>query len=444
MKKNRKDTSFDELEVLTPEEDLSVGEFAVEEVEVEEEVVAAPVAPEVKVEEVKPVAVAKPVDEKAAAIQSSPFAQFMAEPAAPAPAPAPAPAQNAAAENPFTKPLIINGAVFKPLPNQGPQPIVTPSSHVQLTPIVVPIAMVPFATQNQPVMQYADEDAAPAKKAAAPAPAAEAKPAAAVTEDAVYYEEEPVEYVTDTDEYVDDVVSDSVINPASELSVSTYSAEKEGKKAKKEKGGGRGRAVVMLFASLVLMLPFLLKYAVSGGLFGAAIANKELFAGISLSKMADGFFSSDLIGSFINAFSTKNFDVIFGSIPSLLQLAVFAVAAFTFVFSIVGIIGGFRFKYWISGLTTFVLTFASLVVLLLSSAMTENGFAMDALVSGVLGNIGLVKLFLISLLVFIVSMLVRFKKEKEPKESKVKKEKKSKKAPEIFEPEFPDDIIVEE
>lgn len=55
------------------------------------------------------------------------------------------------------------GRVFSPIINYGPQPhsapvpIATPSSIVQLTPIVSPVSFVPYATQNQALFQYDDE-----------------------------------------------------------------------------------------------------------------------------------------------------------------------------------------------------------------------------------------------------------------------------------------------
>lgn len=55
------------------------------------------------------------------------------------------------------------GRVFSPIMTYGPQPhsapvpIATPSSFVQLTPIVSPVSFVPYATQNQALYQYDDE-----------------------------------------------------------------------------------------------------------------------------------------------------------------------------------------------------------------------------------------------------------------------------------------------
>ena len=44
------------------------------------------------------------------------------------------------------------------LPNAMPVPIPAPHTHVQLAPIVVPIAFVPYSTQNQPLFTFEDEE----------------------------------------------------------------------------------------------------------------------------------------------------------------------------------------------------------------------------------------------------------------------------------------------
>lgn len=43
---------------------------------------------------------------------------------------------------------------FNPLSSNGVRPIATPSDIIQLPPIVQPIAMVPYTTMNQPLLQY--------------------------------------------------------------------------------------------------------------------------------------------------------------------------------------------------------------------------------------------------------------------------------------------------
>lgn len=46
---------------------------------------------------------------------------------------------------------------YAPQPNSAPVPVATPSTIVQLTPIVSPVSFVPYSTQNQALYQF-DED----------------------------------------------------------------------------------------------------------------------------------------------------------------------------------------------------------------------------------------------------------------------------------------------
>lgn len=47
---------------------------------------------------------------------------------------------------------------YAPQPNSAPVPIATPSKIIQLSPIVSPVAFVPYATQNQSLYQYDEEN----------------------------------------------------------------------------------------------------------------------------------------------------------------------------------------------------------------------------------------------------------------------------------------------
>lgn len=46
---------------------------------------------------------------------------------------------------------------YGPMSGGNVTPCAMPSRFIQLTPIVQPIAMVPYSTQNQPLMMYGDE-----------------------------------------------------------------------------------------------------------------------------------------------------------------------------------------------------------------------------------------------------------------------------------------------
>ncbi len=46
---------------------------------------------------------------------------------------------------------------FRVMNNCGPVPIAKPADFIQLTPIVQPIALVPYSTQAQPMATFDDE-----------------------------------------------------------------------------------------------------------------------------------------------------------------------------------------------------------------------------------------------------------------------------------------------
>ncbi len=47
---------------------------------------------------------------------------------------------------------------YKPLPNSSPVAVPVPSQTIQLTPIVTPLSVVPFISQDQPLYQYYEDD----------------------------------------------------------------------------------------------------------------------------------------------------------------------------------------------------------------------------------------------------------------------------------------------
>ena len=46
---------------------------------------------------------------------------------------------------------------FRVINNCGPVPIAKPADFIQLTPVVQPVAMVPYSTQAQPMATFDDE-----------------------------------------------------------------------------------------------------------------------------------------------------------------------------------------------------------------------------------------------------------------------------------------------
>ncbi len=48
--------------------------------------------------------------------------------------------------------------MYGPQPNSSPVPIARPAQIVQVAPVVTPLALVPYATQNQELYQYEKEE----------------------------------------------------------------------------------------------------------------------------------------------------------------------------------------------------------------------------------------------------------------------------------------------
>ena len=46
---------------------------------------------------------------------------------------------------------------FRVMNNCGPVPIAKPADFIQLTPVVQPVAMIPYSTQAQPMATFDDE-----------------------------------------------------------------------------------------------------------------------------------------------------------------------------------------------------------------------------------------------------------------------------------------------
>ncbi|MGI6214160.1 MAG: hypothetical protein ACOYIQ_06420 [Christensenellales bacterium] len=66
-------------------------------------------------------------------------------------------AETVAAVAPEIKAPVRPSVSFRVMNNCGPVPIAKPADFIQLTPIVQPIAFVPYSTQAQPLATFDDE-----------------------------------------------------------------------------------------------------------------------------------------------------------------------------------------------------------------------------------------------------------------------------------------------
>ena len=316
---------------------------------------------------------------------------------------------------PAFKPIVINGAVFKPLANPGPQPVVAPTAHVQLTPIIVPVAIVPFASQNQPVMQYEEP-----KKAAAPEKVEEPQ------EEVVVQDEEQNVEPEVSDAYAEETYAEPAVPeyyaPAVETApavvVSDGKAKETAPSGKKQKY--RGRNAIMTVMLLVFLIP-----AILGCLIGQNVlkGDQELFAGIKISDLAT---ERDVIGEVIGFVQNgKLVEGLQGDIGLCIHLALFVIVAICMIVSLIGIFTGCKLKTGTMGCIIFIVSLVLLLWVALLKAMLVDGnkFSIDLITSNLDNLIGYARIWIAAIVTWIVGAVIRVRK---PKNKSGKKEKKAK------------------
>ena len=316
---------------------------------------------------------------------------------------------------PAFKPIVINGAVFKPLANPGPQPVVAPTAHVQLTPIIVPVAIVPFASQNQPVMQYEEP-----KKAAAPEKVEEPQ------EEVVVQDEEQNVELEVSDAYAEETYAEPAVPeyyaPAVETApavvVSDGKAKETAPSGKKQKY--RGRNAIMTVMLLVFLIP-----AILGCLIGQNVlkGDQELFAGIKISDLAT---ERDVIGEVIGFVQNgKLVEGLQGDIGLCIHLALLVIVAICMIVSLIGIFTGCKLKTGTMGCIIFIVSLVLLLWVALLKAMLVDGnkFSIDLITSNLDNLIGYARIWIAAIVTWIVGAVIRVRK---PKNKSGKKEKKAK------------------
>lgn len=316
---------------------------------------------------------------------------------------------------PAFKPIVINGAVFKPLANPGPQPVVAPTAHVQLTPIIVPVAIVPFASQNQPVMQYEEP-----KKAAAPEKVEEPQ------EEVVVQDEEQNVEPEVSDAYAEETYAEPAVPeyyaPAVETApavvVSDGKAKETAPSGKKQKF--RGRNAIMTVMLLVFLIP-----AILGCLIGQNVlkGDQELFAGIKISDLAT---ERDVIGEVIGFVQNgKLVEGLQGDIGLCIHLALLVIVAICMIVSLIGIFTGCKLKTGTMGCIIFIVSLVLLLWVALLKAMLVDGnkFSIDLITSNLDNLIGYARIWIAAIVTWIVGAVIRVRK---PKNKSGKKEKKAK------------------
>ena len=194
----------------------------------------------------------------------------------------------------------------------GLQPIIAPRGQVQLNPVVVPVAFVPYATQNQPVLQIDNKP-----KQQQPLPEVKDQPLDKKAARAAKRRDKKPEFVGDD-----------------------LSAEKAIKKTK-----AKNRA----FAAILFVITL--------GFFAFVILN-HFAAELKITSLALAPGEPDIIAGWMN-FNTSN---LIAQVPLFLYTVVCAIALATLIVEFVGLCNGHGYHIWISALILFVFTVAGAVI----------------------------------------------------------------------------------
>ena len=227
------------------------------------------------------------------------------------PAAAPAP-QNIQKTTPPEVANPVEYAVMRPVAG-GLQPIIAPRGQVQLNPVVVPVAFVPYATQNQPVLQI---DSKP-KQEQKPLPEVKDQPLDKKAARAAKRNDKKPEFVEDD-----------------------RTAEKAIKKTKTKN---------RVFAAILFVITL--------GFFAFVVLN-HFAADLKITSLALAPGEPDIIAGWMN-FDASD---LAAQIPLFIYTVICAIALATLIVEFVGLCNGHGYHIWISALILFVLTVAGALV----------------------------------------------------------------------------------
>lgn len=259
---------------------------------------------------------------------------------------------------------VANDSGLKPVAG-GLEPVIAPKGKVQLTPIVVPVAFVPYATQNQPLMQY-DKNG---------------------KSDTVENKNETII----TDQPLDkSVASEARRHKKADKFVEDKSlvADKKLKKKPNAKGRILTCAVLTLILNILFLLPVVLtKYAPNLTIIGNGTLGL-----LGVPNVIDGWIN------FSGANIKNEIPLIIFTIPCLLAIV-------NVIFAIVSLVSKKPFKFWISAL---IMTIVTLVGILLAGlGIIKGDMKINIIPFG--ANSGAYRLFAVALIFLIISLMYRYR-----------------------------------
>lgn len=244
--------------------------------------------------------------------------------------PAPAPAQKAVTPPEVANP--VEYAVMRPVAG-GLQPIIAPRGQVQLNPVVVPVAFVPYATQNQPVLQIDNKP----KETAKPLPEVKDQPLDKRSARAAKRRDKKPEFVEDDN---------------------TFEAE-----IKKTKVRNR------VFQSILFIITL--------GFFAFVLLN-HFAERLSITSLALAPGKPDIIAGWAS-FDKNN---LIGQVPLFIYTALCAIALATLIVEFVGICNGKGYHIWISALIMLIVSVAGALVCAMVPAFKELGVPLNPIAKG--------------------------------------------------------------
>lgn len=253
----------------------------------------------------------------------------------------------------------------------GIQPIIAPKGKVQLNPIVVPVAFVPYATQNQPLLQNSKNDLTIKQP----------------SKEETLIKDQPIE--------------NKVAPEAKESKKTKYVKDKKTAQPKEIDKKAKNRAVICAVLTLILNVLFL----------APVILTKYM---PNLKTLGDGTLSILGIPNVIDGWINFNTADIKNSIPLIIFTIPCLLAVVNIVFSIISLITKKPFKFWISALIMMVVTLTGILLVglgVLTSDMKINIIPLGA-------NSGAYRLFAVALIFFIVSLMYRYRPKKQKSFSK--------------------------
>ncbi|MDY6078926.1 MAG: hypothetical protein SPI46_06040 [Eubacteriales bacterium] len=274
--------------------------------------------------------------------------------------PVSAPVQRPVTPQPSQQATPVEYAVMRPV-SGGLQPIIAPKGQVQLNPVVVPVAFVPYATQNQPMLQIDKKPAAPADK---PLPEVKDQPLDKKAARAAKVREKSPEFVGEEES-------------AGETAI------------KKNKTKNR------VFSAILFVITL--------GIFAFAVLN--YFApklGITSIVLAPG--QPEIIGGWMNF----NASDIVGQIPLFAYTALYAIALATLIVEFVGICNGKGYKIWISALIMLLVSAACALVCALVGRFASYNVPLNPVAEGSFAW----RLVMVTLLLFVFSLIFMPRKVK--------------------------------